>query len=236
MLEFLVERGRFLDRVHFAIDAHAGEASLLPLGHFLAVFALAAAYHGGQQIEPRALWQFHHPVHHIGHRLRLDRQAGSGRIGHAHARPEQAHVVVDLRHSCDGGARIAAGGLLLDGNGRRQSVDMLHIGLLHHLQKLTCIGRKAFDIAPLPLCIDGVESKRTFARAGQAGNDDQAVTRKIDIDPLEVVFARAFDGDFGKSHSRSKWGLPPGYSSGPEGRVATMAGAATNVPTMFLTA
>ena len=56
MLIFLVERGRVFDGVHFAVDADAGVAGTLPLGEFLAIFALAALHHGGKQERARALW------------------------------------------------------------------------------------------------------------------------------------------------------------------------------------
>ena len=87
VLELLVERGCFFDRVHLAVDAHAGEARLLPFGELAAVFAFAPAHHRGEQIEPRTFGQRHHPIDHVRHGLRLDREAGGGRIGHADARP-----------------------------------------------------------------------------------------------------------------------------------------------------
>src|SRR3546814_19127161 len=72
---------------------------------------------------------------------------------------------------------------------------MLDIGLLHHLQKLARISGEGFNIAPLPLRIDGVEGKRTFPRTGKAGDDDQLVAGKVDIDALQIVLARAAHGD-----------------------------------------
>ena len=50
VLVLLVERRCVLDRVEDAVDADAGEARLLPLGKLLAVFALAAANDGREQI------------------------------------------------------------------------------------------------------------------------------------------------------------------------------------------
>jgi hypothetical protein len=140
VLVFLVERRRVLDRVELAVDADAGEAGLLPLGELLAILALAAAHDRGEQIMARAFGQRHHAVDHLADLLRLDRQAGGGRIGHADARPQQAHVIVDLGDGGDGRARVAAGGLLLDRDGRRQAVDMLDVGLLHHLEELARVG------------------------------------------------------------------------------------------------
>ena len=59
MLVFLVERGGLVDVVKFAVDADAGEAGLLPFGELLAIFALAAADHRGEQIMARAFGQGH---------------------------------------------------------------------------------------------------------------------------------------------------------------------------------
>src|SRR6202041_790205 len=51
------------------------------------------------------------------------------------------------------------------------------------------------DIAALALGIDGVESERGFARAGQAGEHHQPVARDVEVDILEVMLACAADGD-----------------------------------------
>src|SRR3546814_7151299 len=67
---FLVEGGGVLDRVEFAVDADAGEAGLLPLRQFLAIFALAAADHRGEEIEAGAFGELHHAVDHLADRLR----------------------------------------------------------------------------------------------------------------------------------------------------------------------
>ena len=104
-------------------------------------------------------------------------------------------IVIDFGDGADGGARILGGGLLLDGNGRRQALDMVHIRLPHQLQELAGIGGEAFDIAALALGIDGVEGQRGFARAGQAGDHGQRVAGDLDVDILEIVLAGAADGD-----------------------------------------
>jgi hypothetical protein len=63
-----------------------------------------------------------------------------GAEGRAGARVEQAQVVVDLGDRADGGARVVAGGLLLDADGRRQALDDVDIGLVHQLQELPRVG------------------------------------------------------------------------------------------------
>ena len=183
------------DLVERAVDLDPLVALLQEVGEFLAVLALAAAHDRRQHVDARALGQRQHAVDHLRHGLALDRQAGRRRVGHADARPQQAHVVVDLGDGADGRARVLRGGLLLDGDGRRQAVDLVDVRLLHHLQELAGIGRQALDIAALALGIDGVEGERGFAGAGQAGEHDQLVARDGDVDVLEIVLARAADGD-----------------------------------------
>ena len=178
--EFLVERGRFRELVERAVDLDPLESLLEIFGELLLVFALAAAHHRRQQIEPRAFGQRQHAVDHLRDDLAFDRQAGGGRIGHADPRPQQPHVVVDLGDGADGRARILRGGLLLDGDRRRQAVDLVDVGLLHHLQELARIGRQRFDVAPLSLGVDGVEGERRFARAGQPRKHHELVARNFD--------------------------------------------------------
>ena len=191
VLVFLVERGGVLDGVEFAVDADALEARLLPLGELLPVLALAAADDGGEEVVAAAFGQRHHAVDHLADLLRLDRKAGGGRIGNADARPEQAHIIVDFGDGGDGRARVAAGGLLLDRDGGREAVDMLDVRLLHHLEELARVGGQTLDVAALAFGVDGVEGEARLARAAEAGDDRQALARDVDVDALEIMFARA---------------------------------------------
>ena len=193
--EFLVERRRFGDLVERAVDLHALIAALHEFGELLAVLALAAAHDGREQVDAGAFRQRQDAVDHLRDGLALDRQPGRGRVGHADARPQQPHIVVDLGDGADRRARIARGGLLLDGNGRRQAVDLVDVRLLHHFQELPGIGRQAFDIAALALGVDRVEGERGFAGTGQAGEDHELVARNVEIDVLEIVLAGAADRD-----------------------------------------
>ena len=78
--------------------------------------------------------------------------------------------------------------------GDRPSIEF-DVRLLHQLEELAGIGRQDFDVAPLALGIDRVEGERRLARAGQAGDHHQAVARDVDVDVLEIVLARAADGN-----------------------------------------
>ena len=111
------------------------------------------------------------------------------------ARPEQAHVVVDLGDGADRRARVLGGGLLLDGDGRREAVDLVDIRLLHHLQELSGIGRERLDVAALTLGIDGIEGERRLAGTGQAGEHHELVPRHHEVDVLQVVLPRPAHGD-----------------------------------------
>ena len=215
VLELLVEGRRLGDLVELAVDLHPLEAALHQLGQLLAVLALAAADDRGEQVEARALGQRQHPVDHLRDRLALDRQAGRRRVGDADPGEEEPHVVVDLGDRADGGARVAAGGLLLDGDGRRQAVDLVDIRLLHHLEELAGVGRQALDVAALALGIDGVEGERRLAGARQAGEHHQAVARQVEVDVLEIVLARPADRD---ELARGGLGLGHGASYPKEAR------------------
>ena len=113
---------------------------------------------------------------------------------------EQAHVVVDLGDGADRRARVLRGGLLLDGDGRRQAVDLVDVRLLHHLQELPRVGGERLDVAALALGVDGVEGERGFAGTRQAGEHHELVARELDVDVLEVVLAGAADRDDAAVH------------------------------------
>ncbi len=193
--EFLVERRHFADLEKLAVDFDALVALLAELGELLAVLTLAAAHDRREQIKPRAFRQRHDAIDHLRHGLALDRQTGGRRVGHADARPQQPHVVVDLGDGADGGARIARGGFLLDGNGRRQPVDLVDVRLLHHLQELPRVGGQRLHVTALAFSIDGVERERGFSRPGKSGEHHELVARNLDVDVLEIMLARAVDRD-----------------------------------------
>ena len=195
MGELLVERLDVLDLEEFAVDLDPLVALLQQLGQFLLVLTLAAAHERRQHVDARAFGEFQHAVDHLADGLAFDGQARRRRIGDADARPQQAHVVVDLGDGADGRARVLRRGLLLDGDGRRQAVDLVDVRLLHHLQELAGVGRQGLDIAALALGVDGVEGERRLAGTRQPGEHHELVARDADVDVLEIVLAGAADGD-----------------------------------------
>ena len=108
---------------------------------------------------------------------------------------QQPEVVVDLGDRADGRARVPAGALLVDRDGRAQPVDLVDVRLLHLAEELARVGAQALDVAPLAFGVDRVEGEAALAAAGQPGDDDQPVARERDVDVLEVVLARSANND-----------------------------------------
>ena len=219
MLHLLIEGRDLGDLMELVVDLDPLEALLLQFGEIFLVFALPPARDRRQQIEPCALGQRQYAVDHLAHGLALDRQSGRRRIGNADARPEQPHIVVDLGDRADGRARVARGSFLLDGDGRRQPVDMVDIRLLHHVEELPRVGRQRLDIASLAFGVDRVEGERALARARQPGDHHELLARQLERDVLEVVLSRAANGDEFGGHSVCNVGVASRLNKGRKGLV-----------------
>jgi hypothetical protein len=109
----------------------------------------------------------------------------------ADAGEQQTEVVVDLGDGAHRGARVAAGRLLVDGDGRRQALDEVDVGLVHLPEELAGVGRQRLDVAALALGVDGVEGQRGLARPGQPGEHDELVARQVERDVAQVVLTCA---------------------------------------------
>ena len=160
-------------------------------GELLLELALAAADDRRQHVDALVLRVQHHHVDDALERLAGDLLAAIRAVRHADVGEQQPQVVVDLGDRADRRARIRSGGLLLDGDRRRQAVDQIDVRLLHLLEELPRVGRQRLDVAPLPFGVDRVERERRLARSGQAGDHHQLVARDVDVDVLQVVDARA---------------------------------------------
>ena len=177
------------------VDLHPGEALLADVLEDVLVPALLAAHdrrldhEAGVGLQPQDL------VDDLLLALPLDGPAADPAVRMADAGVEQAQVVVDLGHGAHGGARVARGGLLVDGDGRRQTLDGVDVRLVHLPQELAGVGGQALDIAALALGIDGVEGEARLARAGQTGDDYEPVAREGKRDVLEVVLPGPRDDD-----------------------------------------
>ena len=202
MLELLAQRdGLAAELRYLAVDAHTAEALFLQVLEQLGELALPTGYHRCHDKGPLTFAERHDVVGYLVGGLRLDLTPAFRAMGNTHAREQETQVVVDLGHRSHGGARVLAGGFLVDGNGRGKTVDGIKVRLAHLAQKLASIAGKALHIAALAFSVDGVERQRALARAGKAGYNHQLVARNNDIDVLEVVLTRALDNDRALRHT-----------------------------------
>ena len=107
------------------------------------------------------------------------------------AREEQLHVVVDLRHRPHRRARALHRIRLLDGDGRRDAADRIHLRLVHTVEKLPRVRRERLHIPPLPLRVDRVKGEARFPAAARPRDDVQLAQRQIEVDAAQIILPRA---------------------------------------------
>ena len=182
--------------VEDSIHTNPGKTLLSGVLKHLLVFALLPPNHRGQDDKSGSLSQGLHPIHNLVNGLAANLLAALGTVRNAHPGPEQPEVVVNLRHRANGGAGVAGGGFLIDGNGRGQSVNGIHIRLVHLPQELPRIGAEALHIPPLALGVNGIKGQAGFTGTGQAGKYHQLVPGNGQIHIFQVVLSGALDNDF----------------------------------------
>ncbi len=203
VLELLVEDDLLLEQPLLAVDLHAREAVAAELLENVLELALAVTRDRCVDREPRPLVEPQHLLDDLVERLPGDRPPADRAVRPADARVQQAEVVVDLGDRADRRARVARGRLLVDRDRRRETVDRVDVGLLHHLQELPRVGGERLDVAPLTLGVDRVERERGLARAGQSRDAHERVPRDADGDVLQVVLTGAVDDQLlGLAHRR----------------------------------
>ena len=196
MLLVLLQLDLFRQLVEAAVHPGPDIAGLPGVLKDLGVLPLPGADHRGQDLDAAALRQLQHLVDDLVDGLLADLLAADGAVGGAHPGPEEAEVVVDLRHGAHGGPGVLAGSLLVDGDGGGESVDIVHVRLLHLAQEHPGVGAEALHVPPLALGVDGVEGQGGFSRPAQARHHHQLVPGDLHVHILQIIFARAFDIDF----------------------------------------
>ena len=117
-----------------------------------------------------------------------------------HSREQHSQVIVYLRDGPNCGSGIVSRRFLLDRNCRGKSLYGFHVGFFHLQQELSSVSRKGFNIPPLPLCKQCVKGQAGFPAPANSGDNHHSISRDLDIDPFEVVFARISDNDLVRSH------------------------------------
>ena len=110
---------------------------------------------------------------------------------------EQPEVVLELGGRAHRRAGGAHGVLLLDGDGRPDVLDAVHVGAVQPLEEHPGIGGERLDVAPLPLREQGVEGQRRLPGTGDPGDHRDPVVGDGDRHVLEVVLAGSFDPEPG---------------------------------------
>ena len=114
-------------------------------------------------------------------------------MGNADTRPEQAQVVVNLRNGAHRGTGVPPGRLLVNGDCRAQSLNGVHVRLVHLAKELAGIAGQALHIAALSFRIDRIEGQRTLSAAAQPRDDRHLVPRDFQGDILQVMLPGAPD-------------------------------------------
>ena len=189
--------------VNRAVAPYPDIAGLAGILKDLLMLALFTADNGGHNLDAGGLGQGQNLIDNLVDGLLLNLLAALGAVGSSHPCPQKAQIVVYFGDGTDGGAGIFAGGLLVDGDGGGETVNIVYIGLLHLPQKHTGIRGQRLHITPLSLCVDGVKGQRRLAGAAEAGEDHQLVPGDLHVDVFQVVGPGAFDGNVIKHTSGS---------------------------------
>ena len=210
VLELLVEWDVLFEQTLLAVDLHPREAFAPKFLEDVLVLTLAVAHDRCVDGEAGALLQLQDLVDDRLLALARDGLAADGAVRPPHPRVQQAQVVVDLGDRADGRARVAGRRLLVDRDRRREPVDRVDVGLLHHLEELTCVRGEALHVAPLALRVDRVEGERRLSGARQPRDADQLVPGQPDGDVLEIVLPGAVDDELFRGHNRPSVSRPVG--------------------------
>ncbi len=112
-------------------------------------------------------------------------------------------MVVDLGHRPDGGAAGAHRIGLVDCDGRGHTLHAVDRRAVHAVQELPRIGREGFDVAALPLGVEGVEDQAALAAAAGSGDYRHLAGPDVQVEILQIVLAGAANEDEAGGHG---WG------------------------------
>ena len=187
--------GDLLDLDESTVESGAQEAldpvSLEALTDGLALFDL----HRSGEDEPRPLGKGDEDIDDVLDRVPHQRRPGDGIMGAPEGGVKDSEVVVDLRGRGDGRTRIRLRAALLDCDGRGESLDEIDLRFFEAVEELPRVGREGLDVASLALGIERVEGERGFPRSRDAGDDDEAVPRDLEVQVFQVVLSGTLDSN-----------------------------------------
>ena len=147
----------FLEFDDLAVDSHAHETLTAELFQQAAPVAFLLLHHGREHGDSCAFRQSEHAIADLSRRALHQHLARLGIVRLTGDGVKHAEVIVNLRDRGDGRARIRRAVPLLDGDGGREALDEIDIGLLHLIEKLPRVGREALHVAALAFGVESVE-------------------------------------------------------------------------------
>ncbi len=189
------QRRDFVEVEYFAVDAGTRQASLADSSQGVVVRAAAAANQRRQDHDSRSLRQTHQGILNLLLRLLANRAAALVAQWLAESGEEQPQIVVHLGDGGHGAPRVAAARALVDAQRGGEAFDQIDVGPLQLVEKLASIDRQALDVLPLPLGVERIERQAAFAGTAGPGDDDELAVGDVEVDVLEIVYARAANAD-----------------------------------------
>ena len=108
----------------------------------------------------------------------------------AHAGEQESQTIEQFGHRAERRTDTGHGGPLVQGQRGRHMQHFVHLGAVGLSQAAARVRGQRFQIAPRAFRIQYAERQRTFARTGDAGHSHQFAQRNVDVDVLQVMYAR----------------------------------------------
>ena len=137
------------------------------------------ANHRSENHQLGSLGQAHQRVADLNGRLLLDWLPTSVAVDFSHTSHQQSQIVIDFCDRADGTTAISGPIVLVDAQGRLQTIHEVNIGSRERTEKLPRMHRQRFHELPLALGVDRIERQRAFAAATTTGDDHQLITWNV---------------------------------------------------------
>ena len=172
---------------NFAIDAGAGVAVAKGLIEDTGARWTASTRYRRQQLKAGAGSQGRELIGNLPRGLELYCAAALWAVARAGMSEENAKIVEYLGDGAHRRTGVPADGLLLDGDGRIKSEDVIDLRAFHLLQEAAGKGREALHVAAPAFGVERVEGQGGFAAAADARDDHELEAGNRDVDVLQVV-------------------------------------------------
>ena len=120
-------------------------------------------------------------------RVALHRVAAAAADHLADLGKQQPQVVGHFGRGADRRSARSAAAVGGHGDGGRNAVNPLGLGLFQAVEELAGVGRKALDVAALSLGIERIEGQAALAAAAEPAEHDELAVRDVQIDRFEVM-------------------------------------------------